>query len=402
MTPGRLSLPAARRAALAAQGFGRRPPAAVTARQVQAVIDQVAQFQIDSINVAVRAQYIPLFARLGPYDRSLLDAAAGRAPRRLFEYWGHAACLIDMNLQPALRMRMRREAVPRPGSETERVLAEQPELLDRVLGDLAASGPLTARDIDHVEDRDRALWGWNWSQVKHVLEHQFDAGRVAVAGRNSQFERRYDLAERVLPARVIGTPDPGDEASYDTLIGRAARALGVFDLGAASSYFYLKKAPAAASLARLAASGQVEQVEVSGVKGPHWLWHEARLPRRLDADALVSPFDSVVFDRQRVRDLFGVHYRIEVYTPAHKRQYGYYSYLYLCGDEIAARVDLKADRARGVLQVQSAWLEDGQRADAVAPRLAVRLASMASWLGLGNLQVIDVGTLARPLGAALG
>lgn len=396
MTPGRrLSLDAARRVALAAQGFGRPRPAVVSGRHVQRVIDQVAQFQIDSINVAVRAQYMPLFARLGPYDRSLLDAAAGPAQRRLFEYWGHAASLIDVDLQPALRMRMRSERTWTPG-RVQQILAAKPDLRERILADLAASGPLTAREIDNVEERKKVSWGWNWSEAKFILEDLFDCGTVAVASRNSQFERRYDLAERVLPGRVLEVADPSNEASYDVLIGRAARALGVADLGALTSYFYLKKAAGLASVRRLEASGLLRPVEVDGL-GEHWLWHEAAVPRTITTQALVSPFDSLVFDRQRVLDLFGVHYRIEVYTPAAKRQHGYYVYLFVCDDAIAARVDLKADRGRGVLVVQASWVEGGQQPDAVAPRLAEELRAMASWLGLTEVAVTSVGTLAPKL-----
>ncbi len=400
--PGRRLLPAAaRRVALAAQGFGRPRPALVTARHLQRVVDQVAQFQIDSINVAVRAQYMPLFARLGPYDRALLDTAAGRAPRRLFEYWGHAACLVDVNLQPALRMRMRRLTLTRDRG-VQRVLAAKPDLLARILADVTASGPLTAREIDNTEERLRDSWGWNWSEAKHVLEHLFDSGRVSVAGRNSQFERLYGLTERVLPPAVLARPDPSDAESHDILVRRAARALGVADLGALASYFYLKRAGVAAAVARLEASGELVPADIAGLPGTYWLWHEASVPRTLRASALVSPFDSLVYDRDRVHALFGVHYRIEVYTPPAQRRYGYYVYLFVCDDAIAARVDLKADRARGVLIVHAAWLEDGQHPDAVAPRLASELRLMASWLGLDDVEVRPLGSLAGRLKAALG
>lgn len=399
--PGRrLSLDAARRVALAAQGFGRPRPTTVTMRHVQGVVDQVAQFQIDSINVAVRAQYMPLFARLGPYDRALLDRAAGVSPRRLFEYWGHAACLVDVRLQPALRLRMRAHTLA-DDRGASRVLAAKPHLLDQILSDVAGT-PLTARDIENVEERQRVSWGWNWSEAKHVLEHLFDSGRVAVAGRNSQFERLYGLAEHVLPPAVIATPDPTDAESYDALVRRAARALGVADLRALSTYFYLKRAPVAAAVARLEASGELEQVGVAGLRGPFWLWHEAARPRALRVNALVAPFDSLVFDRDRILDLFGVHYRIEIYTPAAQRQYGYYSYLFVCDEALAARVDLKADRTRGVLIVRSAWLEPGNDADAVAPRLAAELRGMASWLGLADVLIEPAGNLAGRLGRAVG
>lgn len=400
--PVRLTLAQARRIGLAAQGFGRPRPARVTARHVQAEIARVAQFQIDSVSVAVRAQYVPLFARLGPYDTALLDAASGRAPRRLFEYWGHAASLIDVNLEPALRLRVRRNR-ERTYPRVARVVAANPDLADRILADVAERGPLTARGIDHVEERRRDHWGWNWSQAKIILEHLFDTGRLAVADRNSAFERRYDLPERVLPAAVLATPDPTDDDATDALVRRAASALGVFDLGGVAEYFYLHRARVAASLARLTAAGDVEPVEVTGVPGRHWLWHAARRPRTMEACALVSPFDSMVFERTRLERLYGTHYRIEIYVPAAQRRHGYYVYLFWLGDSPAARVDLKADRAAGVLRVQSAWLEQesghGRDAVAVARALASELHLMASWQGLTDVAVAARGTLADVLAA---
>ncbi len=397
--PGRLTLAQARRIALAAQGFGRPRPAAITMRHVQATIDAVAQFQIDSINVAVRAHYMPLFARLGPYDRALLDRAAGVAPRRLFEYWGHAACLVDVALAPALAVRMRHHAARRPEG-LERALAANPDLLDRVLAEVAASGPVTARDIDTDERRRPGPW-WDWSEAKHVLEHLFDAGVLAVAGRTPAFERRYDLAVRVLPPAVRALPEVSDAAAHDALVRRAVRALGVADAASAATYFYLTRPQALAALARLEAAGEVERVGVAGLSAPHWLWPAAARPRSIRTQALVSPFDSLVFDRDRLAALFGTRYRIEVYTPAPRRQYGYYVYLFVCDEAVAARVDLKAARDAGVLWVQAAWLEDGQRADAVAPRLAEELRAMAGWLGLGEVAVRPVGTLAAALASAV-
>ena len=391
-----IRLAQARRIALAAQGFGRPRPARVGVRHLQRVVDDVAQFQIDSISVAVRAQYMPAFARLGPYDPALLDGMAGSAPRRLFEYWGHAASLIDVSLQPALRLRMRRATLEKWTSVAE-ILAEKPDFVDRVLADVAQSGPLTARDIDNVEERARDHWGWNWSQAKHVLEYLFDTGVISVAGRNSAFERRYDLAERVLPAAVLAEPDLDSEAAYEQLVRRAARALGVADLLALSEYFYLRQASVLAAVERVVASGELEPVSVEGLPQQFWRWHGARTPRRITGQALVSPFDSLVFGRRRLEQLFGTYYRIEIYTPAAKRQYGYYVYLFLLDEQFAARVDLKADRRAGVLWVRSAWLEPGADAARTAERLASELGVMAEWLGLHRVAVADVGTLAGRL-----
>ena len=397
------TIPQARRIALAAQGFGRpRPSGPVTMRQVQQVIDRVAQFQIDSVSVAVRAQYMPLFSRLGGYDPALLDRAAGRAPRRLFEYWGHAACLIDVGLQPALRMAMRRRASHERQSLT-RILQAKPDLLDRVLADVAQGGPLSARQIENAEERRKDHWGWNWSEAKHVLEYLFDTGAVGVAGRNSAFERRYDLAARVLPPAVLAQPDPSDDESYDALLGRAAAALGIADLKTLAEYFYLRGPAVRASVARLEASGVLEPVRVAGLPRDFWLAAGARRPRRLDGQALIAPFDTLVHHRPRVLEFFDVHYRIGIYTPAAQRDYGYYVYLFLADDALVARVDLKADRGAGLLRVQSAWIEDAaaRRRGEVASRLRDELRLMADWLGLDGVAVADHGTLARELAAVV-
>ncbi|MFT4296727.1 MAG: crosslink repair DNA glycosylase YcaQ family protein [Micropruina sp.] len=396
-----LSIAQARRIALAAQGFGRpRPSGPVTMRHVRQVIDRVAQFQIDSVNVAVRAHYMPLFSRLGGYDPALLDRASGRAPRRLFEYWGHAACLLDVGLQPAFRMAMRSRAA-RERQALSRILEVKPDLLDRVLADVAQGGPLSARQIENAEERRKEHWGWNWSEAKHVLEYLFDSGTVAVANRNSAFERRYDLAERVLPAAVLAHPDPTDQESYDMLLARAASALGVADLKALAEYFYLRAPAVRDAVERLQASGVLEPVRVVGLPQQFWLAADARRPRRLTGQALIAPFDTLVHHRPRVLQLFDVHYRIGIYTPAAQRDYGYYVYLFLADDELVGRVDLKADRARGLLQVQSAWVEPGaepRRAE-VASRLRDELRLMGEWLGLDAVAVADRGTLARELAA---
>ncbi|MFP5416194.1 MAG: winged helix-turn-helix domain-containing protein [Actinomycetes bacterium] len=398
--PGRLSLRAARRAALAAQGFGRPRPTRVTLRHVQGEIARLAQFQIDSVNVAVRAHLMPLFARLGPYDTALLDRAWSRAPLRLFEYWGHAACLVDVDLQPALRWRMA-ELAERERRHVGRIAEARPTLLQQVLADVVAGGPLTARDIETVEARSREHWGWNWSEAKYVLEYLFDSGQLSVAGRNRAFERLYDLNERVLPARVLGEPTLSAEKAHDALVHRSARALGVADLAALAGYFYLRQAPARASVARLERSGELEPVEIRGLPGQYWRWHQAKLPRSLHANALVSPFDSLVFDRKRLEQLFGMRYRIEIYVPEAQRVHGYYVYVFVLGEVPAARIDLKADRAAGVLRVQAAWLEPGCEALTTARALAEELHAMAGWLSLRDVSVAGRGTLAGALASVV-
>ena len=384
---------------MAAQGFGRRPSGPVTVRHLQRVLDQVGQFQIDSVNVCVRAHYVPLFARLGGYDRALLDRAGNAAPRRLYEYWGHAASLIDVNLQPALRFRgiAHRD---RPWNAMQRILAEHPALVDKVYAQVAERGPLTAREIEHQEDRTPGSW-WNWSSAKSALEWLFYIGELTSAGRNAQFERRYDLPERVLPAAVFAAPTPVEEEARLALARRAAAALGVFTLPWLAEYFYTEARPTAAALATLVAGREVEPVTVRGWSGaPAYLWTGAARPRRLSVDALLSPFDSLAYDRTRLLEVFGTHYRIGLYTPKADRVHGYYVYLFLMDDRIAARVDLKSDRKASALLVQSAWLEDGAPDVETATRLARQLREMADWLGLADVVVVGQGSLA-PLLAGL-
>jgi len=389
---------------LAAQGFGRATAAGtgdrVTLRQVQQVVDRVGHFQIDTVNVAVRAQYMPLFARLGPYDRGLLERAAGVAPRRLFEYWVRGAVsLLDIGLYPAFRHRMA-EQVARPWQWVTRINAEHPELLDKIRRQVSDQGPLTARQIEHPDNREPGAW-WNWSDAKTGLEWLLNAGELTVADRNTQFERRYDLPDRVIPPKLLAQGSLDVAEATRVLVARAAAALGVATERDLAGYFRLDAARARSAVADLVAAGELEPVPVRGWKLPAYLWHEARLPRRVTVDALVSPFDSLASDRDRLLQTFGVDYRIEIYVPAAKRVWGYYVYLFVMDDRIAARVDLKADRQGGALLVQASWLEPGSAEDETAVRLAGTLRSMADWLGLDDVVVKPVGTLHRRLGAAV-
>lgn len=390
----------ARRTMLAAQGLGRRRDGAVTMRQVQAEVTRLGQFQIDSVNVCVRAHYMPLFARLGPYDRPLLDRAGSAAPRRVYEFWGHAACLIDVSLQPALRWRAEAHR-ERPWAAMQRVLTEHPGLLDKVMGQVAERGPLTARQVEHDEQRTPGSW-WNWSAVKSALEWLFYTGELTSAGRNTQFERRYDLPERVLPTQVLGVPTPSEEEARLDLARRAAAALGVFTEPWLAEYFYTDRARTASALDVLVSTGEVEPVTVKGWGSPAYLWAASARPRRVRGDALVAPFDTLVFDRKRLLEVFGIHYRIGLYTPKADRVHGYYVYLFVMDEMVAARVDLKADRSASTLLVQSAWLEDGAPQAQTAVRLSAELRRMAEWLGLEDVVVADRGDLAATLAAVTG
>jgi uncharacterized protein len=387
----------ARRVALAAQGFGRsRPAGAVTMRHLQAIIERVGQFQIDSINVLTRAQFMPVFSRLGPYDVSLLERAAHSAPRRLFEYWGHAASLIDVTMQPLLRFRMQ-DGYRDVWSGVERVARANPALVDFVRDEVAARGPVSARDLEIAEVRDRSNWGWNWSSVKTVLEWLFYCGEVTSARRNTQFERVYDLPERVLPRAVLEQPTPTPAESVIGLVRRGARALGVASEVDLRDYFRTRPQMTRDAIAALVATAELVPVLVEGESKRYYLWHEAELPRQIAARALLSPFDSMIFERGRLERLFDFRYRIEIYVPEPKRVHGYYVYPFLLGDRFVARVDLKADRAQGVLRVNSAWLESGQDPAYVAAELAEELAELAGWQGLSAVRVLPRGDLAAAL-----
>lgn len=383
-----LTLAAARRIALAAQLFGGTRAGAsgeITMRQVQKVIDRLGQFQIDSINVVARAHLLPLYSRLGVYDTELLERAAHRRPRRLFEYWGHAASMIDVNLQPALRFRMDRAHQESWGG-MRRIRTEQPGLVERVRDEVAERGPITARQIEHDEVRDRSDWGWNWSSVKTAMEYLFWAGEITSARRNTQFERAFDLPEKVLPVQIVQAATPSEADAVLTLIRRSAAALGIATRGCLADYFRLSVAQTQAAIDTLVGTGELIPVTVRGIDKPCYLWHAARRPRTMNARALVSPFDSMVFERNRVKLFFDFDYRIEIYVPEPKRRYGYYVYPFLLGEEIVARVDLKADRSAGVLRVKAAWLEPGQNRDEVAPELQAELELMAGWLGLARVE----------------
>ena len=368
-------------------------------RDVVALGRRLGQFQIDSINVVTRAHFVPAFSRLGPYDPALLERAAFRAPRRLFEYWGHAASLLDVELEPLLRFRMAEGAHAWGGVDT--VARANPDLVELVRREVADRGPISARQLEVDEVRDRSQWGWNWSEVKTVLEWLFYLGEVSSAYRNTQFERVYDLPERVLPAHVRAQPTPTVADSVRGLVRRAALALGVATEPALRDYFRTRPAATQQAVAELVEVGELLPVQVGELKQPWYLWHEARLPRRLHARALLSPFDSLVFERARLEALFGFSYRIEIYVPGPRRVHGYYVYPFLLGDRFVARVDLKADRARGVLRVLAAWVEAGCDLWEVAAELAAELTSMAKWQGLSAVEVVPRGDLAEALEAAV-
>ncbi|MDQ3740464.1 MAG: winged helix DNA-binding domain-containing protein, partial [Actinomycetota bacterium] len=357
----RLSADEARRVALAAQGFDRPRPAAGragTAALRSRVLDRVGLLQIDSVNVLQRAHYLPAFSRLGPYDTAVLDRLSQRPPRRLFEYWAHEASLVPVELHPHLRWRMERVQEEGWGS-MRRVAQRRPDLLDALVEDLRANGPMTARQLGHHDEASgpKGPW-WDWSDVKAALEYLFFTGAVTSA-RRERFERVYDVPERVLPAGVLGTPTPAREDAQRELLRVAARAMGVATEQDLRDYFRLPAKDAKPRVEELVEAGELQPVEVEGWRAAAYLHAEARVPRRVEARAVVGPFDSLVWHRPRVERVFGFRYRIEIYVPKPRRVHGYYVLPFVLGDRLVARADLKSDRRAGALLVQAAHAEPG-------------------------------------------
>ena len=401
LTP-QLTTAQARRVAVAAQGFASAPPArAVTRGDLRRLIGRIQVLQLDSVSVAVRAHYAPVFSRLGPYDRDVLDAAAwshsARSPRLLVEYWAHEAALMAVEDWPLLRWRMREYTGGRWGVE---VVKENPRLVDDVVSAVAELGPSTAGQIEaHLKSgtkRGKGAW-WNRSETKWVAEALFASGVLTTAHRTG-FARHYDLVERVLPADVVAREIDNAEAVRE-LILRAATALGVATEADIRDYFRLRADQSKPAIADLVAAGELEPVQVDEWTAPAYLRTGQAVPRSDRGTALLCPFDPLIFFRPRVERLFGFHYRIEIYTPAAKRQYGYYVWPLLLDGELVARVDLKADRNSGALHVPGAFIEPGRDPVRVAGELADQLATMAGWLGLDRVTVGERGDLAAALKA---
>jgi uncharacterized protein YcaQ len=399
----RLSAAQARRIALAAQGFADRPPPGEpTKRHLARMIARVGLIQIDSVNVLVRSHYLPVFARLGPYARALLDEAAWGKNRTLFEYWGHEASLIPLAMQPLFRWRM---AQARDGigvwSGLKRLYDDHGPFIESVAAEIDRRGPIGAGELEvggKAQNGKTPGGWWGWSDGKRALEWLFWTGRVTTATRRG-FERLYDLTERALPRAVVEAPTPSPADAHRALIRIAAHALGVATEGDLRDYFRMGPTEARPRIAELVEAGELIPSEVQGWDRPAYLAPDAARPRKVAANALLSPFDSLVWRRERTERLFDFRYRLEIYTPAHKRQHGYYVLPFLQGEAITARLDLKADRKASALLVKRAHAQPGHELAAIAAPLGVELARMAGWLGLADVCVESAEPLADALRA---
>ena len=393
----KISQAAARRVAIAAQGLSPTTTRATPgARQLDSILDRIGLLQIDSVSVLARAHYLPLYSRLGAYDKTLLDAAAWGSKRRWFEYWGHEASLMPVAMHPLLRWRMAEAAAGGtmwPGLNSFQ--RDHPDFIQAMRARIATGGAAMASELEGTKGV--AGW-WGWGQAKRALEVLFWTGELATAGRRG-FERIYDLTERVLPAEILSQPTPTKADAQRELLRLSARAHGIGNVTDLADYFRLSPRIARPLVAELVEEGTLLPVAIEGLRGAWFLHKDARVPRKLTARSLLAPFDPLVWERNRTSKLFSFHYRLEIYTPAEKRVHGYYVLPFLLGDKLVARVDLKADRAANTLQVPAAFAEEAAPPE-TAEALWAELRRLADWLGLEKIAVGSKGDLARALRAA--
>jgi uncharacterized protein YcaQ len=390
-----LSLAQARRIALAAQGFVDKPHEVPTMRTFQRTLERTGVLQVDSVNVLQRAHFMPLYSRMGAYDVDLLRRASEVGPRRMVEYWAHVQAFMPVELWPVMQHRMDHYRARR-GKWS--IVEAEPGLEDSLVAEIRERGASTARELDQGLPRKKEHWGWNWSNARRVLDYLYTCGELAIAGRNGQFEIRYDLPERVIPSAVLALPTPTPEDAHLELVRRAARSHGVATVQDLRDYYRMSVADTARAVATLVDAGELMQVSVDGWRRPAYLHRDARLPRWVRARALLSPFDPVVWERARTEALFDFFYRIEIYVPADQRTHGYYVLPFLLGDRIVARVDLKADRRAGCLLVKAAYAERAAPPETAA-ELAAELSRLAGWLGLDGIVVESRGDLSPALAA---
>lgn len=385
-----LTLSQARRLALAAQGFARpRPAGRIDVRHFRRVVGSIHLLQLDSVNVAVRAHYMPMFSRLGLYDRLALDRWINGP--EMFEYLGHEASVLPASDLPMFGHRMQ-EA--RPGPRTQQVLRDHPEYFEQVYEEVAERGPLTVSQLSDPGSRTGPWWGHGRGKV--ALDWLYASGRLTIRGRTPTFVSIYDLPERVFHPSLLDNPMPRPDAQREMVL-RGARAHGVGTASDIADYYRITVPQARPWLDELVSAGELEEVRVEGWNQTAYLHPAATLPRRVRGRALLSPFDPVVWKRDRAARLFGFRYRIEIYVPKPKRRFGYYVYPFLLDGDLVARVDVKADRKAGVLRALGAFSEAGRDPGRVAAEMAAELRLMAEWLGLGEVQVARRGNLADPL-----
>ncbi len=395
----------ARRIAIAAQQLAT--PAAIgtvdrtiNRGHLNRLLQAIGLLQIDSVNVLARAHLLPIFSRLGPYPYALLEGAAWprrSADRLLVEAWAHVASLVPIGIEPLLRWRQQKFATE-PWPRVDATRRDHPGFLDTVLAVIDEQGPMSAGEIEKaLEAPGRGISGWwEWSITKTTCEYLFAIGAIGVAYRRG-FERCYDLMDRVLPAAVLDTPTPSEADAKRQLMALAARHHGIGTASDLADYYRIKLTSARLALAELVEEGELIPVRVQGWTEDGYLHRDARVPRRVAGAALLCPFDPLIWERARTERLFDFHYRIEIYTPAHKRVHGYYVMPLLVGDALVGRFDLKADRQAGALLVQAAWAEPERATAEVGHRAVEELQRMAGWLGLGEVVVRDRGNLPLPL-----
>jgi len=393
--PLSLSKQDAKRIAIRAQGLaGERPSQPIGLDDVHRSIRAMNLLQIDSVNVCVRSHYMPLFSRLGSYDQDLLDQLVYKE-KAVFETWAHAACFVPVEDHRLFRQRM---AAKKPRKHLVEIMEERPGYLESVLEQFSEKGLLTASELDGAGKRSGPWWGYTNGKV--AAEWHFAKGALSIADRRN-FARYYDLTERVIPAEHLNGTTPSVEESHREMMQLAVEAHGVGTAEDFADYYHLKNAEAKARLNELVESGDIQQVEVEGWDDPAYAPPEIESTEPTQARALLTPFDPLVWNRDRIDRIFDFFYRIEIYVPESKRQYGYYVYPFVLGEDLVARVDLKADRQKGVLRVKSAFAEEGQDHDYVAANLADELRLMADWLGLKRVVAGRKGNLIPALRTTL-
>lgn len=389
---GELSIGEARQVALTAQGFARQYRGSDSVR-LRSVLSDVGVLQIDSVNVLVRSQELPLFARLGAHDRAVVSKAVNRGT--MFEYWVHEASLAPVELHPFMRWKM-----ARPHPWLGDFYSRNRSLTERLYRRICEEGPLKASEVSMRVGK-KGTW-WDWDDAKRALEYLFYAGRVTTRGRDSDFARVYDLTENVIPASILNVPTPRELDARRELLRRAASHLGVATFTDLADYHRQKPREAKPALQSLVEDGTLRAVQVEGWHETAYLPKGVRVGTKVSACALLSPFDSLVWNRERNERLFNFHYRIEIYTPKPKRKFGYYVLPVLCGDTLVGRLDMKADRAAGTLRVEAAYVEPGVAANKVVGRIGDEVRSMAMWLSLERVAVGRRGNLATALTKKIG